>query len=326
MKKIRLREIALKAGVSVRTVLRVLNGEEHVKPSTRSRVSSILSRHGYLLCDRNRRETLVICAREGNPMAELLMKGILKEEYEVRRLFLSAPPATRREAFADADIAILFSNPDESEMTQIWEWNPDIFRIVCGYGYVHNAELLITPNNQGIGAYAADYLCGEMGYRSVFAVLPETGIDFAERIKAFSGQVLIQYPSVKLNVVRKKNQGETFETFFEGQPYRDSGIFIPGCAHTREFVLAAERNGIQIPEDVGLIACDNPAHYLSGEWLTGWKFPTFIEFHEEQAVEWVLYYLKYRPRTILTPAVTYLPFFLVENNSTVKYRKGAEME
>lgn len=321
-----MRDVAQKAGVSIRTVLRVLNGEEHVSPSTRRHVSAVLSRYGYLLRRGKRREKLVIYGREGNPMLELLLKGILQEEYEVRRLYLSDSFAARRDAFSDADIAVLFSKPTESDMKQIREWNPDVFRIVCGYGYVHDAELLITPNNQGIGASAADYLCRTMGYRSVLAILPEEGIDFAERIKAFAGQVLIQYPSVKFHIFRSRSIGETFETLFRESPFRGAGVFIPGCVLTREFVLAAEKYGCRIPEDLGLIACDNPVHYLSPERRAGWKVPTFIEFHEEQSVEWVLYYLKYRPRTILTPAVTYLPFALVENNSTIKYPKGVETE
>ncbi len=322
MRKILLREIAEKAGVSVRTVLRVLNGEEHVRTSTRRHVSAVLSRYGYLLRQGSRREKLVIYGRKDNPVIELLLNGIFQEEYEVRRLSYSDSAKVQREAFADADIAVLFSNPAESDMKRIREWNPDVFRIVCSYGYVHDAELLITPNNQGIGSLAADFLCGEMGYRTVFAILPETGIDFAERIKAFAGQVLIRYPSVKLKVCQTLLSEETFESFFRDVPYHGAGVFIPGCVLTRNFVFAAERNGIRIPDDIGLISCDNPDHYMTVERRKGWKYPSFIEFHEEQVVEWVLYYLKYRPRSILTPAVTYLPFTLVENASTVKQLKG----
>lgn len=322
MRKILLKEIAEKAEVSVRTVLRVLNGEEHVRTSTRRHVSAVLSRYGYLLRQGSRREKLLVYGRKNNPMIELLLKGLFQEEYEVRRLSYSDSPKVQREAFENADIAVLFSNPMESDMERIREWNPDVFRIVCSYGYVHDAELLITPNNQGIGSFAADYLCGEMGYRTVFAILPETGIDFAERIKAFAGQVLIQYPSVELKVFPSLLSEETFDTFFREFPFRGAGVFIPGCVLTRNFVLAAERHNVRIPDDIGLISCDNPEHYMTGERRTGWKFPSFIEFHEEQVVEWVLYYLKYRPRTILTPAVTYLPFTLVENNSTIKHWKG----
>ena len=67
------------------TVLRVLNGEEHVNPSTRRHVSAVLSRYGYLLRRGKRREKLVIYGREGNPMLELLLKGILQD---TRRKFV----------------------------------------------------------------------------------------------------------------------------------------------------------------------------------------------------------------------------------------------
>lgn len=264
MRKILLKEIAEKAEVSVRTVLRVLNGEEHVRTSTRRHVSAVLSRYGYLLRQGSRREKLLVYGRKNNPMIELLLKGLFQEEYEVRRLSYSDSPKVQREAFENADIAVLFSNPMESDMERIREWNPDVFRIVCSYGYVHDAELLITPNNQGIGSFAADYLCGEMGYRTVFAILPETGIDFAERIKAFAGQVLIQYPSVELKVFPSLLSEETFDTFFREFPFRGAGVFIPGCVLTRNFVLAAERHDVRIPDDIGLISCDNPEHYMTG--------------------------------------------------------------
>ena len=322
MRRILLRDIAGKAGVSLRTVQRVLNGEEHVNPSTRRHVSSVLSRYGYLLRQGTRREKLLIYGREGNPMIELLMKGILQDEYEVTRLSFSDSPSTFRKAVLEADIAVLFSNPSEADMAKIREWNPDVFRIVCSYGSVHDAELLITPNNQGIGACAADYLCREMGYPAVFAILPDKGIDFMERIKAFAGQVLIQYPDVKLEIFRSRSVDENFEPLFRNSAFHGAGVFIPGCVLAREFMRAADSFGIRIPEDAGVISCDNPAHFLIKARLKDWTYPTFIEFHEAQSVEWVLYYLKYRPRTILTPAVTYLPFALVENNSTRKRSKG----
>ena len=255
-------------------------------------------------------------------MIELLMKGILQEEYEVTRLSFSDSPSTFRKAVLEADIAVLFSNPSEADMAKIREWNPDVFRIVCSYGSVHDAELLITPNNQGIGACAADYLCREMGYPAVFAILPDKGIDFMERIKAFAGQVLIQYPDVKLEIFRSRSVEENFEPLFRNPAFHGAGVFIPGCVLAREFRRAADSFGIRIPEDAGVISCDNPAHFLIEARLKDWTYPTFIEFHEAQSVEWVLYYLKYRPRTILTPAVTYLPFALVENNSTRKRSKG----
>ena len=140
MRRILLRDIAGKAGVSLRTVQRVLNGEEHVNPSTRRHVSSVLSRYGYLLRQGTRREKLLIYGREGNPMIELLMKGILQDEYEVTRLSFSDSPSTFRKAVLEADIAVLFSNPSEADMAKIREWNPDVFRIVCSYGSVHDAE------------------------------------------------------------------------------------------------------------------------------------------------------------------------------------------
>ncbi len=316
MRKILLREIAAQAGVSVRTVLRVLNGEEHVTSSMRRHVSSVLSRNGYLLRQGRRRETLAVYGRKDNRMIDLFLKGISPEGYEVRRLCYSDSVRLRRETFAEADLAVLFSNPSERDMAQIREWNPDIFRIVCSYGYVHDAELLITPNNQGIGSFAAEYLCGKMQYRTVYAVLPDRGIDFAERIKAFAGEVLIGYPSAELRIFPVELSGIRFDTFFSTCPLSGAGVFLPGCVLAREFMLAAERRGVRIPGEVGVISCDNPEHYMTEERKKGWKYPSFIEFHEEQVVEWLLYYLKYRPRTILTPAVTYLPFSLVENHST----------
>ena len=280
MRKILLREIAAEAGVSVRTVLRVLNGEEHVTSSMRRHVSSVLSRNGYLLRQGRRRETLAVYGRKDNRMIDLFLKGISPEGYEVRRLCYSDSVRLRRETFAEADLAVLFSNPSERDMAQIREWNPDIFRIVCSYGYVHDAELLITPNNQGIGSFAAEYLCGKMQYRTVYAVLPDRGIDFAERIKAFAGEVLIGYPSAELRIFPVELSGIRFDTFFSTCPLSGAGVFLPGCVLAREFMLAAERLGVPCTPLDDLIAMRQKKGY---EGFLTLRYPFIVNSMTSQA-------------------------------------------
>ena len=69
MKKITQKEIAAKLGLHVRTVSRVLNHEDTVKPETRLKVVAELNRNGYFFQTHCRPEVVAVDIQPDTPLS-----------------------------------------------------------------------------------------------------------------------------------------------------------------------------------------------------------------------------------------------------------------
>lgn len=317
MKKIPLKEIAKKANVSLRTVARVINEEPYVSRETQRKVSSVLSKNGYPSHINGKNEHILLISR--NIPSENVLKNFSGKNFPNFKWIMATDSSLNmQQAVGMADVAIIINKSEEHFLQQLKKWNPDIFRIATYASFSQNIELTIAENNSEIGRCAADYLCGTKKCRRIYCFREYGNYEFFERQEAFCGTIVMKYPDVK--IIFKKNFWDESEreSLLADREFRNSGIFIPGCTPAVIFLQESQKKALSPVRDYTFLSCDNPRHFCREKDLEGLFFPAYIEFHLEQTYEWLHYFLMHRPRQIITPAITYLPFKLVENNQIKK--------
>ena len=172
MKKITQKEIAAKLGLHVRTVSRVLNHEDTVKPETRQRVVAELNRNGYFFQTHCRPEVVAVDIRPGylEGLALRLIELLSNRGLQFKMTDHKADPRHFHEVLSGADMVVFCSTPSAKIIEETGQRYPDLYRINLSSHGVPGAEVSIEPGNDALGKRSARYLA-ECGHRDILVLV-----------------------------------------------------------------------------------------------------------------------------------------------------------
>ena len=235
MNRVHFHNIADEAGVSVRTLYRVMNNQGAVSSATRRKVVTALNRYGYLCSGQKESQTILFdiirssfIERVGILLMQRLslrdFRCVLSNHTEQKERFL--------DAVSQAAVVVMCSFPTETLLQEVRAANPDctIVNILGGVG----GDVAIDSDDYQGGQLAARHLFAN-GHRhvGVFSSLDQP--NHVERYKSFLGQMLFLDPGCKYYIRRH------FLSVEDAAELIRSAGGKPVIAHPRQYKLTPER-------------------------------------------------------------------------------------
>lgn len=278
--RVRLRDVATAAGVSVGTASEALNGIEGVNAGTRAKVVETARRLGYTpnrnarsLAGRGRRSIGVLIS--GPASMDWLFNPVFMEFFRSIQQVLS-----RRQVEVMMEIA-----PDDVELDRI-RWlthdvgvdgliligtrRPDAELAELGQGLgapivtlvrhpLWPGQLAVSVDNAGIGRMAADHLL-QLGHRSVGYIGALPGVGLAEeRIQGFVARlddagVALPEQHVRPGDYYQQSGQDEMEWLLDNTDV--TGVFCGNDLMALGAIKACLSRGVKIPKDVSVLGCD----------------------------------------------------------------------
>lgn len=254
MKKTGYKELAKEAGVSFKTVYRVLNHEANVRKETRDRVLEVLSRNGRLDYFPARSGSVVIIANLLIPYYALRgteLLGLLSTEFNC---FIFDSLRNRKKIVRSmevSDIVVCFGAIPDGLETELRNANPAV-RIVNAYG--RGGDISILVDECELGCSAAKYLA-ERGHRKIWIPMQKRTdcLESIPRTWMFKSYMQEHFPETDVRFVNY----EDFDEIMTASPFPDA-IWAPrsgdadfACSRLREL-------GIRVPEQLSFLSTDLP--------------------------------------------------------------------
>ena len=280
MKKYTIRDIAKIAGVSPRTVSRVLNDEEGVHPLTRKKVLEIIEETGYevnlIARSLRKRETGIIIVFVGENTINFIgnfhnsiIRYIDIEANKVGyKVIISRSSAYRMEENRHdgfyllknglADGAILFDTREiDPRITYLVE--KKIPFVIIGKDPVYSNTSYVNLDNVKAGYIGAEHLI-KRGYSSIHFFLgdkdftvnrdrTEGFISACERYKISAYKIHYGITNVALAYRKMKEMLEKKDI--------PRAIFVSGDERAHGVYHAIYEKGLRIPEDIAVLSIDN---------------------------------------------------------------------
>ncbi|HID57153.1 TPA: LacI family transcriptional regulator [Candidatus Poribacteria bacterium] len=274
MRRITIRHIAEKAGVSINTASRALNGKPDVSPETRERVLRIASELHYIpnRFARGLRSSFtgtigVVVTDIANPFFGALVKGIEESATEkgYSIILCDTDEQTGREKAA---IQLMFQEqvdgvlltPVQEELTVVRSLKKQGFPFVLLGRYFEElqTDYVVTDDFKG-GVLATEHLI-EQGCRRIIHIQGPPYISSAkERLKGYletlrrhgiSGEALVTEPAITM----EDGYRITGRVIRELKP---DGIFAFSDFVALGVLRALREEGLRVPEDVALVGYDD---------------------------------------------------------------------
>ncbi|MCH4888015.1 LacI family transcriptional regulator [Acidaminobacter sp. JC074] len=277
MKKTSMTDIAKLAGVSVKTVSRVINGSSEVKPDTKKKIMEIIEKEGYVvnlaaqgLKGRKTKTIIVFIDTHGgsywsiwhNEILNSIFKEAKKTGYKV-----VVSPSSATGVIGDetdgfyllkarlADGAIIFDNKkDDIRLKYLYENN--IPYVLVGK-LDDDKSYYVDLDNYKAGFIGGEYL-HKRGYKKIVQFVgSDDFIVNQERIKGFENALSATDVEHKTfsgvdSVVKAFEKAkqlldeETIDAFFVSGDERAIGVY-----------RAVHEKGLKIPEDIAILGIDN---------------------------------------------------------------------
>jgi LacI family transcriptional regulator len=277
--RITIKDVAKAAGVSTQTISRVLNNRPDVSPQTRERVEEVIRGMGYapniiarsLSSGRSNIVGVVGFGLEYYGPAKVLT-GIEKKatEYGFSVLLALLDQFDQEhiervliQFVAQQVIGIIWAIPGFTDSMEIIERAVDKLEIpvVLINRNPIEKKIVVAVDNHNGGRQATEHLF-QQGYQNVGTITgPLTWWEAQERLAGWCEVVKAQGKS---NIDRLIFEGDWtvesgdcgFEALFSVNPDLDA-IFVGNDQMSLGVIQAANRNGLRIPEDLGIVGFDN---------------------------------------------------------------------
>jgi len=296
MNRVHFYNIANEAGVSVRTLYRVMNNRGAVSTATRRQVEAALNRYGYLCAGKKESQTILFDIIQ-NPFIErvgiLLMQRLSLRDF---RCMLSNH-LDRKERFLDAavqaDIVVMCSFPSEELLREVRQANSEclIVNLFGGNG----GDVAIDSDDCLGGQLAARHFLRN-GHRhvGVFTTLDQSNHE--ERYKGFFAEMMYHDPGCKVELHRffQHTRAEEFweDYFRKNKDSLPTGFFCPLGGNADYLPEYAAKYGLKIPEHFSLIGYNRPEERNFHRPLHSYDT---VAFDIEQLAAWGEYYILNRP-------------------------------
>ncbi|EOD00490.1 LacI family DNA-binding transcriptional regulator [Caldisalinibacter kiritimatiensis] len=279
MKKVTMTDIAKIAGVSIKTVSRVINNSNAVKEETREKVLKVIKEQGYqvnLLAKGLRKKqtnTIIVFIDKHsggywsiwhNEIVQEIIKEAKKEGYKT-----IISPSSGVGVLDDdtdgfyllksgmADGAIIFDNIENDIRIKYLKEN-DIPFVIVGKDMDYNDTCYVDLDNYQAGYIGGKHLI-EKGYKKICFMLGNKGfVVNKERTRGFEDacnevecvQAQIIYDTTNMETAYK-NAIKVLET------NKPDAFFISGDERALGVYRAIKEKGLTIPKDVAVLGIDN---------------------------------------------------------------------
>ncbi|MGQ9617225.1 MAG: LacI family DNA-binding transcriptional regulator [Spirochaetota bacterium] len=275
MKNITIKDIARIAGVSQKTVSRVINNEKHVKKDTIKKVSAIVNQYGYepnffarSLKTRKSKTIGLIIGDIENPYYARLSKGVMDvAEYADYNVMVCNSKYTVElgERYLNMLIkkgvdGVLIATIDFTgeSIKKLRNRNIPFVLITCKLDTPPDVNYVISDDYYG-GRIAAEYLIN-LGHRKIYFLRAADVVGANERVRAFR-DVLMKNKCFSDDCISKalvNSDGSYEETRRFLKTHYDYTAIMGG----NDFVAmgameAILESGLKIPEDISLMGYDN---------------------------------------------------------------------
>ncbi|MBO9575334.1 MAG: LacI family DNA-binding transcriptional regulator [Sphingobium sp.] len=273
-------DVARLAGVSKKTVSRVINNSPLLNEATRTKVSQVIAEIGYVPNPQARalalRRNFLIGLIHDNPNAQMVLnfqEGVLEAIRDTDFALVVRPVDRNSPAMLD-DLRTFLERqrlygilvlPPISENEEIAELCRELG---CGYVRMGSAKLdddahLVASNDRAAVTQAVDYLIG-LGHSRIGLVTGPRGFRSAhERELGFRDAMKAHQLDVSKALIATGNY--TFESghaaaqrLLEVSP-RPTAIFASNDEMAAGVLHAARQRGMQVPEELSIIGFDDTA-------------------------------------------------------------------
>lgn len=270
-----IKDIALRARVSVATVSRALNGHDNVTPAARAKVLKVAEEMRYqphhaarsLSSRRTHTVGVVLPDFEGEFFSELI-HGIEREARAQRHQLLVSsshpdPKAQQQvlQAMRGRVDGLLIMSPQVDTGEQLIEDLTGLPTVLINSHLSACAELPAVNVDNYTGARAIVAHLVECGYRRIaFIAGPEDNFEARERQHAYVDGVREALPSATpwiipgdFTVTRGHEAGE----YIAGLTERPDAVFAANDQMALGCLFAFARNGVNVPDDIALAGFDD---------------------------------------------------------------------
>lgn len=279
MKNITMSDIARLAGVSTKTVSRVINNSENVKDETRQKVLRVIKEQGYMvnilakgLREKKTKTVIVFIDNHGGGYWSIwhneIVQQIIKESKQ-RGYKIIISPSSAEGCLEDdtdgfyllksgmADGAIIFDNK-ENDIRIKYLIENNIPFVIVGKDNNNTDTCYVDLDNYKAGYIGGKYLI-EKGYKNIYFFLGNK--DFIvnqERARGFL-DACKKVVNIKYNVIynidnMEKAYKSTVKIIKKDNP---DAIFISGDERALGIYRAVKENNLTIPNDIAVLGIDN---------------------------------------------------------------------
>ena len=276
-KKVNMQKIAEMAGVSIATVSRVLNGNNHVRPETRRKILQIVRRYNYKPNSMARGLSLKRTDTLGVILPELvdeffmeIIRGIDMEAYRAGQYLMVSSSHSQRnmvETLLDlmsggrVDGLILMAPTMGAELITAVETSPKPIVLLNARRDLNGGVRFNVNNYQGAFA-VVEHLIREHGYERIGIIQGPIGnCDAEERFRGFQDALKVNGIPLRKELVV---QGEfTAKSGYYGfvrlasQSERPRAVFAANDMMAVGAYEAAKNLGIAIPEEIAIVGFDD---------------------------------------------------------------------
>lgn len=250
-KRLSYRQLAKEAGVSFKTLYRVLNNEPSVRPTTRKKVIRVLNLNG---CNDGRlpqNRNIVISSGEGSYLrfwAEKFIEQLSGYPYHLDLIPFSGNHAKFLIAVENATAVVIFGAITEALYKEIRWRNPDAQLInIAG----NSGDVLINVNHFDQGMMAAEYLY-QKGHRNIRIITSPELYRQAAICRVYGCAAVFQY-KYDLNVDRiSLDDLEQFQKVSDDN--RPSAFYASNSWLAEEAVRRLRRQNLQYPADYSILS------------------------------------------------------------------------
>jgi len=271
-----IKEVAEAAGVSFKTVSRVINGDEKVRPETRAKVMDAVTRLGYrpnqiarqMRTQRSQLIGLVSDEIVTTPFAFNIIKGAQQEAWRHDCMLLVVNTAGDRIHEAEALDMLLMRQVEgviyatmRHTMVELPPLLSEVPVVLLNCRSADSSLPSVVPDEVGAG-YAATEILLRHGHRSIpFINLEPSAVAAIGRLEGYK-QALAAYdvpfePALVRNTFGKSQHGyeRATELLDSGPP--PSAILCGNDAVAAGVYEAIKERGLRIPGDIAVISFDN---------------------------------------------------------------------
>ncbi|MBE0690247.1 MAG: LacI family DNA-binding transcriptional regulator [Anaerolineae bacterium] len=271
-----MKEVAEAAGVSFKTVSRVINGDENVRPETRAKVMDAVERLGYRPNQiarqmRTQRSQLIGFISDEivtTPFAFNIIKGAQQEAWRHDRMLLVVNTAADRVHETEAAEMMLTRQVEGviyATMRHAIVELPPLLRevpvVLLNCRSADDSLASVVPDEVGAG-YAATEILLQKGHRYIpFINLEVTSVAAIGRLDGYR-QALAAYgvpydPALIRNTFGRSPDGyaQARELLAQGPP--PSAILCGNDAVAAGVFEAIKERGLRIPHDIAVLSFDN---------------------------------------------------------------------
>jgi LacI family transcriptional regulator len=279
MKNVTMADIAKLAGVSIKTVSRVINNSDEVKDETREKVLKVIKEQGYKVnilakgLRKKQTNTIIIFIDKHsggywsiwhNEIVQEIIKHAKQKRYKI-----VISPSSGRGCLDDetdgfyllksgmADGAIIFDNMNNDIRIKYLKEN-DIPFVIIGKDINYKDTCFIDLDN-----YKAGYLGGkhliERGYRNICFMLGSKGfIVNKERTRGFK-DACAEIEGVKSQIIYNTvNMEKAYKNSMKVlKTDKPDAFFVSGDERALGVYRAIKEQGLKIPDDIAVLGIDN---------------------------------------------------------------------